>query len=85
MKKIVIQAATATALSATIALAATAVSAQSEMDTDGDGLLSYNELLAAHPDMTEEGFVAMDTNADGAVDGDELKVAGDAGLLPTEG
>lgn len=79
MKKIVIQAATI------IALSATAISAQSEIDTDGDGLLSYNELLAAHPDMTEENFVAIDTNADGAVDADEMKVAGDAGLLPTEG
>lgn len=79
MKKIVIQAATV------FALTATALSAQSNMDTDGDGLLSYNELLAAHPDMTEEAFVAIDTNADGAVDADELQVAGDAGLLKTEG
>jgi len=79
MKKIVIQAATV------LALTATAISAQSEIDTDGDGLLSYNELLAAHPDMTEENFVAIDTNADGAVDADEMQVAGEAGLLPTEG
>lgn len=79
MKKIVIQAATI------LALTATAISAQSEVDTDGDGLLSYNELLAAHPDMTEENFVAIDTNADGAVDADELQVAGEAGLLPTKG
>lgn len=79
MKKIVIQAATI------LALTATAISAQSEIDTDGDGLLSYNELLAAHPEMSEENFVAIDTNADGAVDADELKVASEAGLLPTEG
>lgn len=79
MKKIVLQVATV------IALTATAVSAQSEIDTDGDGMLSYNELLAAHPDMTEENFIAIDTNADGAVDADEMKLAEEAGLLPTEG
>ncbi len=79
MKKIVIQAATV------LALTATAISAQSEIDADGDGVLSYNELLAAHPEMTEENFIAIDTNADGAVDADELKVASEAGLLPTEG
>ena len=78
MKKIVIQAATI------LALTATSINAQSAIDTDGDGLLSYNELLAAHPDMTEENFVAMDTNADGAVDADELQVASEAGLLPSE-
>ena len=79
MKKIVIQTVTV------IALSATTLSAQSEMDTDGDGLLSYNELLAAYPEMTEENFTAIDTNSDGAVDADEMKVAGDAGLLPTNG
>lgn len=79
MKKIVIQTVTI------IALSATALSAQSEMDTDGDGLLSYNELLAAYPAMTEEVFTAIDTNSDGAVDADEMTVANDAGLLPTEG
>lgn len=68
-----------------IALSATALSAQSEIDTDGDGVLSYNELLAAHPALTEEGFIAIDTNADGAVDGDELKMAVEAGLIPSEG
>lgn len=79
MKTIVFQAATI------IALTATAVSAQSAMDTDGDGLLSYNELLAAHPEMTEESFVSIDTNADGAVDADELQAGVEAGLLPAEG
>lgn len=79
MKKIVIQAATV------IALTATALSAQSEIDADGDGVLSYNELLAAHPSMTEENFIAIDTNSDGAVDADEMKLAEEAGLLPTEG
>lgn len=68
-----------------IALSATALSAQSEVDTDGDGVLSYNEMLAAHPTMTEEGFMAIDTNADGAVDADELKLANEAGLVPSDG
>ena len=68
-----------------IALSATALSAQAEVDVDGDGVLSYNEMLAAYPAMTEESFIAMDTNADGAVDADELKVANEAGLIPSEG
>lgn len=78
MKNIVIKAATILALTATV------VSAQTEIDTDGDGQLSYNEMLAAHPEMTEETFVAIDTNADGAVDADELQAAGEAGLLPAK-
>lgn len=76
MKNIVIKAATVLVLTATV------VSAQSEIDTDGDGQLSYNELLAAHPEMTEETFVTIDANADGAVDADELQAAVEAGLLP---
>jgi hypothetical protein len=79
MKNILIQTAAVLALTVT----ATAMSAQSEIDADGDGLLSYNELLAAYPDMTEAAFMAIDTNADGAVDADELKLAQEAGLLPT--
>ena len=78
MKKIAIQAATI------LALTVTAVSAEGEIDTDGDGLLSYNELLAAHPELTEETFVSIDTNADGAVDADEMKMASESGLLPAE-
>lgn len=81
MKKIAVQTATIIALT----VAASAVTAQSEIDADGDGLLSYNELLAAYPAMTEENFVAIDTNSDGAVDADEMKMATDSGLLPTEG
>ncbi|PIE15778.1 MAG: hypothetical protein CSA68_05105 [Rhodobacterales bacterium] len=80
MKKIAIQ----TAAILAMGLSATAMSAQSEVDADGDGLLSYNELLAVHPDMTEETFAAIDANGDGAVDADELKAAQEAGLLPAE-
>ena len=78
MKKTLVQAASV------LALTITALSAQSEMDADGDGVLSYNELLAANPAMSEERFIAIDTNSDGAVDADELKMATEAGLLPVE-
>lgn len=78
MKKLV----TLTAAVFALSVSATAMSAESSADTDGDGLLSYNELLAAYPDLTEETFTAIDTNADGAVDADEMKVAQEAGLLP---
>ncbi len=79
MKKILIQTAAVLALTVT----ATAMSAQSDIDADGDGLLSYNELLAAYPDLTETAFGAIDINADGAVDADELKLAQESGLLPS--
>ncbi|HHI69651.1 MAG TPA: hypothetical protein ENJ91_01515 [Rhodobacteraceae bacterium] len=81
MKKIALSTATVFALTVTGA----AVSAQSELDTDGDGMLSFNELLAGFPALTEEQFTQIDTNSDGAVDGDEMKAAQEAGLLPTEG
>jgi len=73
---------TLTAAMLAFGVTATAMSAQSSADTDDDGLLSYNELLAAYPDLTEEIFTAIDTNADGALDADEMEVAQEAGLLP---
>lgn len=62
--------------------AATAVAAETMVeDTDGDGVYSMAELLVAYPAMTDERFVEIDTNADGAVDTDELAAAQEAGLL----
>ncbi|MGB3148182.1 MAG: EF-hand domain-containing protein [Paracoccaceae bacterium] len=51
-------------------------------DTDANGTFSMEEMKAAYVDLTEETFKAVDANADGAVDADELKAAIEAGVLP---
>ncbi|MGR3436432.1 MAG: hypothetical protein ACU0CO_16340 [Shimia sp.] len=66
--------------SAIAAFAGTAALAQ-EMDADGDGLVTWDELSAAMPDVTEETFTLADTNVDGGLDADELQAAIDAGLI----
>lgn len=61
--------------------ATTEVAAVVVTDADANGTYSMEELVAAYPELTEEAFKAIDTNADGAVDADELKAATDAGAL----
>ncbi len=56
-----------------------------DMDADGDGMLSITELQATYPTLTEEGFIAIDANADGAVDEAELTAAVEAGTLTSDG
>lgn len=73
------------ALATAAALAAPAAFAQmTELDADGDGLVSYEEMLAAVPTVTEETFSAIDTNGDGTLDADEYAAAEEAGTLPME-
>lgn len=76
MRPTIMIAATAAALAgfATAALA-------HEMDTDQDGLLTLAELQAEYPDLTEATYDAVDANADGAVDDDELAAAWESGIL----
>jgi len=74
-----------TVLALSAILAFSAVSAQAETvvaDADGNGTFSMEELMVSFPDLTAEAFAAVDANADGAVDADELKAAVEAGLLP---
>jgi Ca2+-binding EF-hand superfamily protein len=68
-------------------LAATPVLAQQieEIDTDGDGLVTYEEMVAVYPDTTPEAFAQVDSGADGVVDQAELTAAADAGLVPPTG
>ena len=69
-------------LAVLISMGATAVAAQTMVeDTDGDGMYSMEELLAVFPALTEERYLEVDANADGAVDPDELAAAQEAGLL----
>lgn len=50
-------------------------------DTDGNGSWSLVELQAVWTDLTEDGFTAIDTNVDGAVDATELQAALDGGVI----
>lgn len=64
---------------------ATVAFAQTELpdvaDADGNGTWSLAELQTVWTDMTEEGFAAVDTNTDGAVDTVELQAALDNAVL----
>ncbi|MBT8417670.1 MAG: EF-hand domain-containing protein [Silicimonas sp.] len=62
--------------------AGTAAVAQTMVeDTDGDGAYSMEELMVVYPEITEDVFAVVDTNADGAVDAEELAAAEEAGVL----
>jgi hypothetical protein len=50
-------------------------------DADGNGTYSLEELVVSYPDMTQEVFVAVDANADGAVSAEELAAAVAAGTV----
>lgn len=77
MKKFVLALGTVSALIAGVAQAQTVVE-----DTDGNGLYSYEELLVAFPDLTEEVFVAADVDQDGSLSAEELAAAQEAGNIP---
>ncbi len=56
------------------------------LDTNGDGMMSFPELQAGYPDLTEDQFTAMDVSGDGLLDVIEIADAVDAGMIaPTEG
>lgn len=53
-----------------------------ELDTNGDGVLTIDEVQASFPEVTSDAFTAMDLNADGALDANEVAAAQEAGLMP---
>ncbi|UYO01427.1 MAG: hypothetical protein KIT02_11920 [Devosia sp.] len=62
---------------AVLAIAGSAALAQTpltfaQVDTDGNGELSYEELRAVWPDLTEDEFNAADLNMSGGLDANEL-------------
>ena len=55
----------------------------SDIDTDGDSLASFAEMSVIYPDLTEEAFGEIDTNADSFVDQTEITAALEAGMIET--
>jgi hypothetical protein len=53
-----------------------------DIDANGDGVLTIDEVQVVFADVSTDGFSAMDLNADGALDADEVLSAQEAGLLP---
>ncbi|THD85702.1 EF-hand domain-containing protein [Aliigemmobacter aestuarii] len=51
-------------------------------DADGNGTWSLTELQTVYADLTQDAFTAMDVNADGGVDAEELTKAIADGLVP---
>lgn len=56
--------------------------AATQLDADGDGRVTLDEVQVVHPDITEEIFTAMDANADGTLDEEEIVAAQNAGVMP---
>jgi len=66
-----------------VGVAATAAHADmATLDTNADGVVSFEEMLAAVPSVTEETFTTLDINADGIIDAEEYAAAEAAGTLP---
>lgn len=74
-----------TLAAASLATSVFAMGNKAELDANGDGVLSFAELLAGYPALTEETYGTMDANSDGAVDAEELAAAEDAGLIVSGG
>ncbi len=67
---------------ASVFIATASFASLADIDTDGDGFVSFPEMSAAYPTMTEDGFNVVDTNGDGVVDADEMDAAVAGGILP---
>jgi hypothetical protein len=76
---------TAVALTSLAAAPLSALDLGMEADVDGSGTYSLEELQTAFPELTEDVFVAIDVNADGVADKDEVQAAVDAGVLSHAG
>ena len=58
--------------------------AQDVLDTNGDGLVSYDEVLALHPDVGPNTFMQADGDGDALLDAEEVAAAREDGLIPME-
>ena len=73
-----------TLFAAAILATSAAAFAMTEIDTNGDGGVSYEEMLAAYPNVTEADFFNADTDGNGMIDEAEMAAARDAGLWPDD-
>lgn len=73
MKKLLISAATVTLLAAAPAMAA--APDFSTTDSDGNGSVSYEELIAVMPAVTQEQFTSVDTDQNGELSQEEYEAA----------
>lgn len=57
-------------------------SGTAEIDSNEDGVLTIDEVQAVYPEVSTDAFLAMDLNADGALDESEVAAAQEAGTMP---
>jgi len=72
----------ALALGSLTLLAAPAFAQTTLVDADENGSYSMEEMLTVYPGLTEDGFIAMDTDESGELSIEELAAAQTDGLLP---
>lgn len=53
-----------------------------ELDGNADGLVTFDEMIAVSPDVSEDVFRLADVNEDGMIDAEEFVLAQETGLLP---
>ncbi|KZY46935.1 hypothetical protein A3731_08720 [Roseovarius sp. HI0049] len=69
-------------LAAIVAVSAVQAHAETAVeDADGNGSYSMDEMTAAFPELTEDQFVEIDTDASGDVSEEELAAAMESGVL----
>lgn len=56
--------------------------AQDALDSDADGMVSLAELQAVYADFAEADFAQVDIDGDGVLNGDELALARESGMVP---
>jgi Ca2+-binding EF-hand superfamily protein len=74
----------ATGLALTFAVPAMAQEGDfATLDANGDGFVTMAEFQAMMPDVSVDAFMQADTNADGALNEEELSAAQEEGILPS--
>ncbi len=53
-----------------------------DADGDGNGTLTFDEIRAILPSISHDVFMAVDTNGDGVIDGNEFDIGVEEGLIP---
>ena len=69
---------------AVLLVGTTAAFAQTELDRDGDNMVSLDELRAVYAEFSEEDFVQLDIDGDGMLNGDEIALGTESGMIPPQ-